>query len=98
MIADSINIRDYYWGINTKVKVYIGVTNTINKKYDDIIWFPQGIYILTSFNTTYSTSGFTIALQGKDKMCMLNGDVGGSINALSYDFGTIDENGTITNT
>jgi hypothetical protein len=56
---------------------------------------------LTSFNTTYSTSGYTIALSGKDKMCMLNGEVGGSINALSQDFGTIDEideDGIITNT
>jgi hypothetical protein len=101
MVADTVNIKDYYWGVSTKIKVYIGLKNTTDSKYEDIIWFPQGLYLITSFKTSASTSGYTISLTAKDKMCLLNGDVGGSINALSYDFGTIDEvdsDGIITNT
>jgi hypothetical protein len=33
--------------------------------------------------------GFTISLQGKDKMCLLDGSIGGSIFA-SHDFGKIE--------
>jgi hypothetical protein len=36
-----------------------------------------------------------MSLQGKDKMCLLNGEVGGSINAPT-DFGTIEEDEEIT--
>ena len=100
MIADQVNLNNYYWGLNTKIKLFIGIKNDIDPQYEDIIWFPQGTYLLTSFNTSYNTSGFTISLQGKDKMCLLNGEVGGNIQAISHDFGTIDEideNGNITN-
>jgi hypothetical protein len=37
-----------------------------------------------------STNNCTISLQGKDKMCLLNGDVGGSISS-TVDFGQIEE-------
>ncbi len=90
MVAEEVNIHDYYWGLNTKFKLEIGVENTINKNYEDIIWFPQGIYVITSFGTALSTTGYNINISGKDKMCLLNGEVGGSINS-SVDFGQIDE-------
>ena len=90
MVANEVNISDYYWGLNTKFKLEIGVENTVNKNYEDIIWFPQGIYIITSFGTALSTNNYTINISGKDKMCMLNGEVGGTINS-SVDFGKIDE-------
>ena len=99
MIADNVNISDYYWGLNTKIRLFIGLKNTIDPKYDEIIWFPQGTYILTTFNTSSSISGFTISLSGKDKMCILNGEVGGTITSLSHDFGKKDitaADGTIT--
>ena len=74
--------------------------NYIDPRYEDIIWFKQGIYLITSFNTSLSTSGYNISISGKDKMCLLNGDIGGTINSLSADFGTYDEidaDGTVTN-
>jgi hypothetical protein len=37
-----------------------------------------------------ASNNFTISLNGKDKMCLLNGEVGGLINA-STDFGTLEE-------
>ena len=87
MVAENLDCSNYTWGLNTKFKLEIGVKNNINNNYPDIIWFQQGIYILTSFNTSRSTTNFTINLQGKDKMCLLNGDVGGNIES-TVDFGT----------
>lgn len=42
------------------------------------------------------SNNFTISLNGKDKMCLLNGEVGGSINA-STDFGKLEEYDTLDN-
>lgn len=86
LVAKDININDFYWGIKNKFTLEIGLTNTIDFKYPDIIWFPQGMYVITSFNTSQSTNNYSISIQGKDKMCLLNGDVGGNIPA-SVDFG-----------
>ena len=88
--APEFNFNDYYWGLNTKFKLEIGVENHVDPKYPEIIWFQQGIYLITSFNVSRNTTSFTITLQGKDKMCLLNGDVGGSLES-SIDFGTIQE-------
>ena len=100
MVASELNIHNYYWGLNTKFELKVGVKNTIDTiNYPEIIWFPEGHYVISTFNTSQSTSSYTISLQGKDKMCMLNGDVGGAITALSVDFGkydTIAADGTIT--
>ena len=57
--------------------------------YPDIIWFPQGIYLITSFNTSQSTNNYTISISGKDKMCLLNGELGGNIPA-AVDFGVLE--------
>ena len=81
---------DYKWELNTKFKLEIGVENRINSNYPDIIWFPQGIYVLTSFNTSKTVNNFSISIQGKDKMCLLNGEIGGSLES-SIDFGAIEE-------
>ena len=81
MVAKDVNVIDYYWGLNTKFTLEIGVQNSIDKNYDDIIWFPQGIYLITNFSTSLAINSYTINIQGKDKMCLLNGEVGGSITA-----------------
>lgn len=90
MVAKDFDYSDYSWGLNNKFKLEVGVENHINSFYPEIIWFNQGIYVFTSFNTSRSTSNFTISLQGKDKMCLLNGEVGGTLES-SVDFGTIEE-------
>jgi hypothetical protein len=51
----------------------------VSNGYPEIVWFPQGYYILSSFNTSISASNATIAIQGKDKMCLLNGDLSGQL-------------------
>lgn len=87
---EDINISDYYWGLNTKIKLSIGVQNNIDTAYPDIIWFEQGVFIITSFNSSYSSNSYTINLSGKDKMCLLNGEVAGSVNS-SVDFGSMEQ-------
>ena len=90
IVAENFQYDDYLWGMNTKFKLEIGVENPINSRYPDIIWFNQGIYLIASFNTSRSATNFTITIQGKDKMCLLNGEVGGSLTS-SVDFGQIEE-------
>ena len=91
LVAEELNIHDYYWGMNTKFQLFVGLKNTFEPKYEDIIWFPQGTYLISSFSTSQSINNYTISIQGKDKMCMLNGEVGGSVTALSVDFGQVDK-------
>lgn len=96
MVTLDKNINDIYWVLNNKFKLEVGIENHIDNRYPEIIWFKQGVYVFTSINMSVQTNGYTINLSGKDKMCLLNGEVGGSINA-STDFGTIEEYETLDN-
>ena len=89
LIAKDVNITDFYWGISNKFTLEIGLKNNINKEYPNIIWFKQGIYVITSFNSSLTNSNYTISINGKDKMCLLNGEIGGNLPS-SIDFGKID--------
>lgn len=101
LVSEELNINEYYWGLKSKFKLEIGLKNNINSIYEDIIWFPQGIFIITDFKTALSTNNYTINISGRDKMCLLNGDLGGSLTA-SIDFGVEEyvdlENNTTTYT
>lgn len=95
MITENIDINEFYWGVKTKFKLEVGLKNELTNQYKptesnvypEIVWFLQGVYIVTTFNTSITTNNCTISLSGKDKMCMLNGDLGGQLFA-SIDFGT----------
>ena len=91
LTAYDIQLTDYYWGVKTKFNLSIGLRNYINLNYPDIIWFPQGIFIITSFNSSQNTNSFNISLTGKDKMCLLNGDISGGIHANSTRFDILEE-------
>ena len=86
LVAKDLNINEIYWGLQNKFKLEIGIKNFIDEDYPDIIWFPQGVYVITGFNTTQNTNNYTVSISGKDKMCLLNGDIGGNL-AASVDFG-----------
>ena len=100
--AKNLNINNVYWGLETKIKIEIGLQNHINTDYDDIIWFKLGVFILADFKTTQVVNNYTINLSAKDKMCLLNGDVSGNLPAPvifdSYDDSstgvTIDASGS----
>lgn len=104
MVAHDVNINDYYWGLNNKFKLEVGLklADSIKnysywdddvykyvspyKNYPDIIWFPMGLYLFTNFSVSYTTNSYNISLQGKDKMCLLNGQVNGSFFAsITFD-------------
>lgn len=97
LVAQDVDINEYYWGMNSKIQLYIGLKNFIDDSYPEIIWFKQGLYLLTTFNTSQNVNGYTISIQGKDKMCLLNGDIGGAITELSVDFAKIDVEDTDEN-
>ena len=90
LVAQDVQYNDYYWGLNTKFKLEIGLENSIAFDMPDIIWFNQGIYLITDFSTSHSVNSFSISISGKDKMCLLNGDIGGEL-AAETDFGKIEE-------
>ena len=90
LIAEQLDINNFYWGLNNKFKLEVGLKNGISTLYPDIIWFPQGLYVFTSLNISQDLSSFNVSISGKDKMCLLNGDISGSLSS-SVDFGTLEE-------
>ena len=99
LVAQELNIHEFYWGLTTKFKLYVGLKNKINSLYPDIIWFPFGTYVISSFNTSQNTNSYSVSIQGRDKMTLLNGTFGGNVMSLSADFGTetvLDDNGIST--
>lgn len=90
LTTKDFRYNNYYWSLHTKFKLEIGIENHISTKYPKIIWFNQGTYLITSFSSSLTTNNFTIQISGKDKMALLNGEIGGSIGGTT-DFGSIDE-------
>lgn len=92
----GISNLDILFSLNKKVYLEVGFDNTTPyyQQYNKI-WFPQGLYILTNPSISYSTSGINMSAQCQDKMCLLNGDVGGIIPASTQfnEYDTINENG-----
>lgn len=82
---DNSNLEDIdnEISINKKIKVLIGYDNPLKsyKNYGDIIWFPCGLFVLSSANISRSTRGWNISITGKDKMCLLDGTAGGTLPA-----------------
>jgi len=50
--TDNTNseLNEIYWGLHTKFAVLIGLRNYIDTIHDEIIWFQQGVFIITSFS------------------------------------------------
>lgn len=96
MVTPDVDMNNTYWALKNKFKLEVGVENNIDSRYPDTCWFKQGIYCFTSLSMSNQTSNFTITLQGKDKMCLLNGELGGMITA-STDFGQLEEQTVLEN-
>lgn len=86
--------------VNTLEKEYIqqkdkednikNYTIDYQEMYGQIVWFPLGIYVMFNPSLAHSMTGVTISMNLKDKMCLLNGDLGGEIHS-SVDFASQDE-------
>ena len=103
----------YLLNINKKVKLELGIKNTVPKyiyntldgdkqvdyqqKYGDIIWFPLGVFVIFDPNISHGAEGFTVSVSLKDKMCLLNGDAGGTLPAAVtfHQMEEIDANGNV---
>ena len=62
IVAKDFDYNEFIWGLNTKIKIEIGLENIIDTRYPSIIWFKQGTYFISSFNTSHSINNFTISL------------------------------------
>lgn len=66
--------------------------------YGDIVWFPLGIFVIFDPVISHQVgAGVTISITLKDKMCLLNGEVGGKIPAAVTFSEKEDQYGVITN-
>lgn len=88
------------FALNKKIFIEIGVKNE-TKRFSDwpILWFPQGVFYINSFSMNSATSSaVNLTLQLKDKMCLLNGDVGGKLpSTVQFDLMTTQlADGTVT--
>ena len=82
-IANITNIENQI-SINKKVKVAIGLKNPFSEyieEYGETVWFSQGVFVLSSANSSRSTSGWSLSITAKDKMSLLDGSAGGTFPA-----------------
>lgn len=88
------------FALNKKIFIEIGVKNKTDRFPEwPILWFPQGVFFINSISFNSATSSaVNLTLQLKDKMCLLNGDVGGKLPAtIQFDTMTTQlADGTIT--
>lgn len=100
MAVDQKNpvIDDVYWSFKNKFRLDIGVNNSINTNYSNIIWFKQGIFVINSFSKSIATNNMTINISGQDKGCLINGSINGSV-PHEVNFAVLEEiqaDGTVT--
>lgn len=102
MVADEyendLTDTKHLLSINKKVEVLIGFVNTTNEYTEyDMLWFPQGIYVIISPNISHNSDGVNISLTLHDKMALLNGECGGTLPAsvTFNEIEDIDEDGNI---
>jgi len=57
-VTNTVQIDEVSWSLRSKFYLYVGVENAIDPKYDNIIWFPEGMYILTSYSSTLNAQGY----------------------------------------
>lgn len=79
VIDDSSSFNSSLWIFKNRFQLFVGLENNISNDYEKIIWFKQGVFILTSFSKTINLNSITLNISGKDKGCLLNGEVGGTI-------------------
>lgn len=87
LVSEKVDINDYQWALSNLFEVQIGLLDLDGKT---INWFPQGVYVINSFNCSLGVNSYNINISGQDKMCQLNGEVSGALTAET-DFGEYEE-------
>lgn len=88
-VLPNTTFTSVYWGLENQFKLEIGIKNNVDFTYPPIIWFKQGSYVINGFSKSQTTTDLTINISGQDKMCLLNGTIGGAL-PEQINFGTID--------
>lgn len=99
IIDDQKNIQNFnnidtLFSVSKKIKIWTGI-DTLD---GDTKWIPQGVFIIKNPSLNRSLSGISISLTLSDKMCLLNGELGGNLPA-SVVFSEMEvqhQDGTIT--
>ena len=94
-LANITNVNNLF-SLNKKVFIEVGYENTTGEYAEyPILWYPQGLFVIIGSSLNHSASGVSLSLQLKDKMCLLDGECGGTIPASTQfdEYETIDENG-----
>ena len=72
-----------YWIWNGKAYQKI---NSIYEYQSETVWFPLGVFVITQPSISNGVNGCTISLSCKDKMCLLNGEMGGILpSSVTFD-------------
>lgn len=81
----DIQLAESDFAINKKIFVEIGIKNDSNQYPEyPILWFPQGVFFISSFSCNSAANGaVNLSIGLKDKMAGLNGDIGGTLPALT---------------
>lgn len=72
--------------IDKKISISLGIKNPFYyqeeyRKYGEVLWFKQGVFIITAASSSTSTSALSVSVTFQDKMCLLNGTCGGTLPA-----------------
>ena len=62
LVGDAMDVDDILFEKKNKFKLEIGLKNDIDSKYPDIIWFKQGIYLISSFSKSLTTNNLQISI------------------------------------
>lgn len=88
MLLDDTAIPQYQLeeiiGLNKKFRLYIGYKNRLvnyQKQYGEKVWFKLGTFVFITASFSHSTSESSISVTARDKMCLLNGSVQGTLPA-----------------
>lgn len=106
--ADTYNITDVQnlIAIDKKISISLGLENPFYyteeyHKYGEILWFKQGVFLITQASSSISTSSLSVSVNFVDKMGLLNGTCGGTLPAsVSFHESLIidgEENVTVEN-
>ena len=94
IVADNTSpLTQVYWALSHEFELEIGLENNINPLYEDIVWFPMGHYLISSFSTSQGQNNISVSISGQDLGAKLNGACGGSLSS-QVDFGIIENEQT----
>lgn len=89
--------------VDKKISLSIGFNNPFYhlpqyRDYGEMLWFKQGIFFITKASSSISATSTSVSVELQDKMCQLNGTVGGTLPATVsfHDKIILEDNGDMT--